>query len=320
MQKKIIIFSGDPNSINSEIIYKSLKKIKNSLRKKIYIISNLRLLKEQFKILKYSIPVVKVANLNEFETSSKLKVLDVNLFFKNPFKVDKKEASKFVKKSLNYAHEIALRKSIKGVINCAINKELLNLPNVGVTEFLASKSGIKHDSVVMLIKNKNLGVVPLTTHIDVKNISKSINKKVIIRKILTIHNWYLKKFKKKPKIAILGLNPHNSEFKSGSEEMRIIIPAISFLKKKGIEIKGPYASDTLFINEYKKFNIIVGMYHDQVLTPFKTLFKFDAINITLGLKYIRVSPDHGTAVPLIKKKIANPLSLINCINFLNNSK
>ena len=80
MQKKIIIFSGDPNSINSEIIYKSLKKIKNSLRKKIYIISNLRLLKEQFKILKYSIPVVKVANLNEFETSSKLKVLDVNLF------------------------------------------------------------------------------------------------------------------------------------------------------------------------------------------------------------------------------------------------
>ena len=116
MQKKIIIFSGDPNSINSEIIYKSLKKIKNNLRKKIYIISNLRLLKEQFKILKYSIPVVKVANLNEFETSSKLKVLDVNLFFKNPFKVDKKEASKFVKKSLNYAHEIALRKSIKGVI------------------------------------------------------------------------------------------------------------------------------------------------------------------------------------------------------------
>ncbi len=320
MQKKIIIFSGDPNSINSEIIYKSLKKIKNSLRKKIYIISNLRLLKEQFKILKYSIPVVKVANLNEFETSSKLKVLDVNLFFKNPFKVDKKEASKFVKKSLNYAHEIALRKSIKGVINCAINKELLNLPNVGVTEFLASKSGIKHDSVVMLIKNKNLGVVPLTTHIDVKNISKSINKKVIIGKILTIHNWYLKKFKRKPKIAILGLNPHNSEFKSGSEEMRIIMPAISFLKKKGVEIKGPYASDTLFINEYKKFNIIVGMYHDQVLTPFKTLFKFDAINITLGLKYIRVSPDHGTAVHLIKKKIANPLSLINCINFLNNSK
>ena len=69
------------------------------------------------------------------------------------------------------------------MINCAINKELLNLPNVGVTEFLASKSGIKHDSVVMLIKNKNLGVVPLTTHIDVKNISKSINKKVIIGKI-----------------------------------------------------------------------------------------------------------------------------------------
>ena len=101
---------------------------------------------------------------------------------------------------------------------------------------------------------------------------------------------------------MLGLNPHNGELRSGSEEKKIIVPAISKLKNLGLNIKGPFAADTLFMSEYKKYDIIVGMFHDQVLTPFKTLFGFDAINITLGLKYLRVSPDHGTATNIIGKK------------------
>ena len=88
------------------------------------------------------------------------------------------------------------------------------------------------------------------------------------------------------------------------------------LKSKNVNIKGPFPADTIFINDYKKFDVIVGMYHDQVLAPFKTLFKFDAINLTLGLKYLRLSPDHGVAKDLIGKNKANPQSLINCINFL----
>ena len=82
-------------------------------------------------------------------------------------------------------------------------------------------------------------------------------------------------------------------------------------------MRGPIVSDTVFISEYKKYKIIIGMYHDQVLTPFKALFKFEAINITLGLKYLRVSPDHGTAIKLIKKNKANPTSLLQCIYFIN---
>ena len=82
-------------------------------------------------------------------------------------------------------------------------------------------------------------------------------------------------------------------------------------------MSGPLPADTVFVKEYKKYNVIVGMYHDQILPPFKTLFKFDAINITLGLKYLRVSPDHGVAREIIKKNKANPLSLINCIKFVN---
>ena len=99
----------------------------------------------------------------------------------------------------------------------------------------------------------------------------------------------------------MGLNPHNAELEKNTEEVKHILPSINKLKKLGINLNGPFVADTIFINEYKKFDIIVGMYHDQVIAPFKSIFKFDAINITLGLKYIRVSPDHGVAQNLIKK-------------------
>ena len=116
---------------------------------------------------------------------------------------------------------------------------------------------------------------------------------------------------------MLGLNPHNSELRKSSEEIKIIIPAIKELKRKNVKIYGPLVPDTTFIKDFKKYDIILGMYHDQVLTPFKTIFKFDAINVTLGLKYLRVSPDHGTAINLIGKNKANPISLLKCINFIN---
>ena len=85
----------------------------------------------------------------------------------------------------------------------------------------------------------------------------------------------------------------------------------------GLNLNGPLIADTLFIKNYKKFDVIIGMYHDQVIAPFKTLYKFDAINITLGLKYLRVSPDHGVALDLIGKNKANASSLVECINFIN---
>ena len=105
--------------------------------------------------------------------------------------------------------------------------------------------------------------------------------------------------------------------RNGSEEKRIINPVILKLRKAGIKISGPLVSDSIFINNYKKFDVIIGMYHDQVLGPFKAMFKFDAINITLGLKYFRASPDHGTAYNIIKMKKANEASLLNCINYIH---
>ena len=317
MTKKIIILSADPKSINSEIIYKSWNKLKKTTKEKICVITNYNLLQSQFKLLKYKVNLKILNSLNDSIDFNKINVLNLNLNFDKPFDISQKETSKFIKASLNYAHKLALKKNVAGIINCPINKTLLGSNGVGVTEYLAKANNIKNKSEVMFIFNKSVGVCPLTTHININKVSKNISAKIIKNKIITINKYYKKIFRKKPKIGVLGLNPHNSELKKNSEESKIILPEIKRLKRKRININGPLVSDTLFIKEYKNYDVIVGMYHDQVLAPFKALYKFNAINLTLGLKYLRVSPDHGTAVNLIKKNKADPSSLINCINFIN---
>ena len=321
MKNKILIIAGDPNSINSEIISKTWKEIKPSLKKRLYLIANFDLINKQFNKIKSNTPIVKIGEINEKSTTKKLKVIDIPLNFKNPFKVSLKNSSKYIFECFHLAHNLALNKEIKGLINCPIDKRLLlKSKKIGVTEFLASKCKINNGSEVMLIHNKKLSVVPLTTHINIKNVSKKINVNLIMKKMITLKKDFKKLYKKDPKIAVLGLNPHNAELIKQSEEIKIINPAISKLKKKGFKIKGPFSADTLFINNYKKFDVIVGMYHDQVLAPFKSLFHFDAINITLGLNYLRVSPDHGPAKDIINKNKANHVSLLNCVKFINNLK
>jgi len=170
----------------------------------------------------------------------------------------------------------------------------------------------------MLIYNKKLSVSPLTTHIPLGQVSKKINKLNIIKKVKIINNFYKKIFYKNPSIAVLGLNPHNFSPTKKSEEREIISPAIKTIKKSKIKITGPISPDTSFMLFKKyKLDVILGMYHDQVLSPFKALFEYNAINITLGLPYIRISPDHGVAENIIGKNIATPRSLIESIKFFN---
>ena len=321
MSNKIIIVAGDPNSINSEIIYKAFRKINNRVKKKLYLIANYDLICQQYKRLRYKKNFIKIDDIEDNIVSTNLKIIDIPINFKNPFKVNFKESSKYVLKSLNLAHSLAKKKKVKAIINCPIDKNLIKISKkIGVTEFLASKCKIKNSSEVMLIHNKKFSVVPLTTHLNIKDITKKITSKLIIKKLKSLNKEFKKVFKIKPKIGVLGLNPHNAELNKKSEEVKEIMPAISKLKKAGLSIYGPLVADTTFVNNYKKYNVVVGMYHDQVLAPFKTLFHFDAINITLGLDYLRVSPDHGPAIDLIGKNKANYLSLLQCIKFINNKK
>tara|TARA_B100001559_G_scaffold320688_1_gene333717 strand:- start:591 stop:1556 length:966 start_codon:yes stop_codon:yes gene_type:complete len=318
MNNKIILVAGDPNSVNSEIIFKVWKKLNKKIKKNIYLIGSLNLFSKQFKKLNYKIKMVKITDIKSNNNSTDLKIIDIPINFKNPFKVSLKTSSNYVLKSLNLAHFLIKKNYARAIINCPINKRLIQKSKkIGVTEYFASKCKIKDSSEVMLIHNKRFSVVPLTTHIDIKNVSKNISQTQINKKLMTLNNEYKKIFKIKPKIGVLGLNPHNSELKKNSEEVKVIIPSILKLKRKGLKVEGPLIADTLFIKNYKNYDVIVGMYHDQVLTPFKTLFNFDAINITLGLDYLRVSPDHGPGLDLVGKNKADFYSLFQCIRFIN---
>ncbi len=126
MKNKIIILSGDPNSINSEIIFKAWRKLNNSVKKKIFLLANFDLFKHQLKILNYKLKLLKVKNLDDKTIGNSLKIIDIDINYKLPFKVHKKDASKFIKNSLNLAHNLALNnKNVIGIINCAIDKNLL---------------------------------------------------------------------------------------------------------------------------------------------------------------------------------------------------
>ena len=119
----------------------------------------------------------------------------------------------------------------------------------------------------------------------------------------------------------MGLNPHCETIHKISEETSEINPAISFLLKKNISVYGPIAADTFFLDKnIKKYDVVVGMYHDQVLPPIKTIYKFKAINITLGLPFLKITPDHGPNQKMIGKNISDPSSIFYALNFLNKFK
>ena len=190
---------------------------------------------------------------------------------------------------------------------------------MGITELFAKK--FDQQKVAMLIYNKELSVSPITTHLPIKNVASKITGKLIWEKIILIDNFYRKYIRLKPKIAITGLNPHCESINKINEDEIIIKPIVKKLSKKGYKVSGPFSADTIFLKKNrKKFDVIVGMYHDQVLTPIKTIFEYDAINITLGLPFIRISPDHGPNEQMVGKNLSDPLSLIKAITFFEKIK
>tara|TARA_B100001029_G_C15046425_1_gene447483 strand:+ start:507 stop:1478 length:972 start_codon:yes stop_codon:yes gene_type:complete len=316
MKNLIGIVAGEPYSINSEVIAKTWKMKSEFKNSNVFVIGSYDLIKIQLKKLKIRVKLKKINSIKKQNFKKELLILDVPVKFKKPFEIKKKNKIKYVLDSIDLAVKMAKERKILGFINCPINKkETFGNKKFGITEFLGKKLGVLGKEV-MLIFNKELAVAPITTHIQLKKVSSNISKKKIVDKLITINKFYSNNLKIKPKIGILGLNPHNDELRKMSEENKIILPAIKLLKKKKISVYGPLSPDTAFVDFKKKgFNVLVGMYHDQVLSPFKALFKFNAINITIGIPFIRISPDHGIGSDIIGKNIANPTSLIESIKF-----
>jgi len=318
--KPIIIVAGEPNSVFLEIFFKSLifKKYKSPL----IIVCSKKLLQEQMKKLKFNYKINIVdkdfAKLDALN-NKQINLVDVNYNFKRCFEKISNKSNDYIKNCFDIALEILKRDKLTKFINGPISKKhFLKGKTLGITEYLAKKTNKDH-KVAMLIHNKNLSVSPLTTHLALKDVPRKISKKKLQIHVKLINDFYKTNFNKKPKIAITGLNPHCESNFNNSEEDKIIIPAIKILKQRKFNVDGPYPADTIFIKDYiKKYDVIIGMYHDQVLTPMKTLFNFDAINITLGLPFIRVSPDHGPNTSMLGKNKSNPQSLIEALKFLDN--
>ena len=315
--KPIIIVAGEPNSVFLEIFFKALKYKK--YKSPMILICSLKILNLQMKKfkIKKKINLLEISKLKSYNLNNKsINLINVNFNQKKVFEKISNTSNRYIQNCFEVAFDLIKNQYSNKFINGPISKKsFLNKKFLGITEFIAKKFSTKKNA--MLIYNKELSVCPVTTHLPLKFVSNSIKKKVIHEKIDLINRFYKKNFNIKPRIGVLGLNPHCETIDKFNEDEKIIKPIIQYLKRSRYNVSGPLSADTAFLkNNRKNFDVILGMYHDQVLTPIKTLFEYDAINITLGLPFTRISPDHGPNQKMLGENISNPLSLIKAISFL----
>ena len=235
------------------------------------------------------------------------------------------EGGKYAVLSLQSAVAALKQKQIDGLVTAPIHKKNIQSPEfsfTGHTPYLKNVFGV--NDVVMMLCAGNFRVALVTEHVPVSEITKNITKEKIISKLNIIHQSLQKDFGiDKPRIAVLGLNPHaGDEGLIGNEEETIIKPAIKEAKNNNMLVVGPYSADAFFARRsYERFDAVLAMYHDQGLIPFKALAISDGINYTAGLPSVRTSPDHGVAFDIAGKDKADPSSFIaavfECIDIIN---
>ena len=306
----ILVVITEPKSIFLEILIKYFKSSNfKKNKKKISIVGNISLIKKEIKKNNYKIKINEILDITKSKKSF-INIININI--KNKLKI-----SSYISECFDKSLYILKKNKNVALLNGPVNKKnFLRKKYLGITEFLAKKT--KSKNPVMLIYNDKLSVSPITTHLPIKYVSKNINKSKIVKKVKSINSFFIKNLKKKPKIAVLGLNPHCETIERVGEEQKEIIPAIKRLRSEKLNIQGPFSADTFFIKKnIDYYDVVVGMYHDQVLTPIKTLYNFNAINITIGLPFIRISPDHGPNISMYGKNKSDPSSIFCAMDFLN---
>jgi 4-hydroxythreonine-4-phosphate dehydrogenase len=318
--KNIFITEGDPAGISYEIFDGAINLLlKKSKRFRFIFISSQNKInskfEKDFKVVNSSANLEKALATNVkiifYKNSILTKQEDKELKIGNPSTTSGKVAY------ASLITGIALQKILGGdIITLPLSKEWVIKSGIkdfkGHTEVFASEYERK---TFMLMHGNKLKVIPLTTHIPLKDVSHALRKLQIVPLIKAIQN---SKLLESPKIAVCGLNPHAGENgKIGSEEIEILEPFIKEIRRHGLSVEGPISADSLFIPSISKnFDLIFACYHDQGLIPFKSMEGKNGINVTLGLDFLRVSPDHGTAFDIAGKNLADPGSLIQCIKVL----
>ena len=313
---RVGISIGDFNGIGPEIILKALKDKSITDFFTPVIFGSGKLFTYQKNVFKLQ---TNFNYINEAKEAQSGKINMVNLTKENSnieFGVPTEESTKMAIDSLNSATEALLNKDIDVLVTAPINKDEMmkyGFAHAGHTGYFEEKAGKK---AVMFMVSEGLKVAVSTHHIPVSEIVNHITKDNIKKQVKQLVATLKEDFcVEKPKIAVLGLNPHAGDGGViGKEEIEIIQPAIQDLFNEGIMAFGPYPADSFFQPEkYKAFDAVLAMYHDQGLAPFKTIAYEEGVNYTAGLPFIRTSPDHGVAYDIAGKNIADETSFSEAI-------
>lgn len=306
---------GDPAGIGPEIIVKALKvqKVKNAC---IPVVFGSYDVFRKYKGLKINLLLsFKRKSLRE-DGFNLYHCSDLDFSGITPGKMNFSSAQMAVD-SFFCAVESAKEKKIDALVTAPLSKEGLKITGYdfpGHTEFLAFLTETKNFGMMFL--SEKFKIILVTTHLPLKKVSPALTQEKILEKIKLV-SFSIRKLWgiKKPKIAVSALNPHSGEGKIlGDEEIKIIVPAIKKALKQKMNVFGPIPADALFILENaKKYDGFVAMYHDQGLIPSKIFGFGTSVNVTLGLPFVRTSPDHGTAWDIAGKGIAHPQGMINAI-------
>jgi 4-hydroxythreonine-4-phosphate dehydrogenase len=313
---KVGISVGDLNGIGAEII---LRTFQNKMMFDIctpIIFASTKAMSYERKLLGLDINIHGITNTDN-AVANKLNVLNL---WKDPVPIElgkpSEEIGKYAVDSFKKAVEHLKRGEIDVLVTAPFNKETIQNEEFdfpGHTDYLAQE--LEGKPLMFMVTDK-LKVGLVTDHVPLKYVAQQITEEKIIEKIATMSESLKQDFGiSKPKIAVLGLNPHCGDGGIiGKEDDEIIRPTIISLKKQGQLIYGPYAADSFFGSDsYLKFDAVLAMYHDQGLIPFKTLSFGKGVNYTAGLNHIRTSPDHGTAYEIAGKNLANPQSFKEAI-------
>ena len=322
-KKKIILISaGDPSSIASELTIKALQsgKIIDDILP--IIVTDSSLIENHKNIIEDNWKINEIKDEKNFLDYKKNNFNIIPMKIENKVKLGNPSVKncEFIKSSIIKCIELENRTIASAIVTNPINKNIMyqaGFKYAGHTEFLATFSKINIQPVMMLV-SEYLKTIPLTIHVPIKDVPNLITRELIVSTV-KITSKYLKKYFgiNKPRIVLTGLNPHSGENGDiGLEEKKIIIPCINDIKKNSsILLNGPLSADTIFSYQQRQtYDVAICMYHDQALIPIKTLDFNNAVNVTLGLDFIRTSPDHGTGFDIAGKDKANPGSLISAIN------
>ncbi|UXM93901.1 4-hydroxythreonine-4-phosphate dehydrogenase PdxA [Bartonella sp. HY329] len=319
----IAISSGDPSGIGLEIALKAWLNRKSSMLSPFFIIGDATIITQRAKLLGLDVDI-EVTNKDNLAKNFDfaLPVLPLTQQQINQVGVPLKENSAGIIESIEQGVSLIFAKKARAIVTCPIAK--INLYEAGFkfpghTEFLAALSQQytgKAVKPVMMLAGPHLRTVPVTVHIPLKQVPLDLTQELIIEVATICNRDLIEKFGiGQPRIAIAGLNPHAGESGAmGTEDRDIIQPAINMLRQQGIIVSDPMPSDTMFHTRARQnYDVALCMYHDQALIPVKTIGFDETVNVTLGLPFIRTSPDHGTAFDIANEGVAMPDSLIAAI-------